>query len=149
LQSIETEKRNFVTRSKTYITMEPIMSATLGSSMSAVPCGRIIDFEKAELRRLPFQDSLYLWVRGRLPANGFDARLSPRIYQGRPDYWAIEVAAFAQVNPANDTGDLGDKGEGDLMFERSVPLTGITGTRGVTVIGANQEQRIDIDGEAF
>jgi hypothetical protein len=121
------------------------MSATLGSSMSAVPNGRIIDFEKAELRRMPFQDSLYLWVRGRLPAHGFDARLSPRIYQGRPDYWGIEVAAFAQ-NVGADSAVVNSDG---MMFERSVPLTGITGTRGVTVIGANQQQRIDIDGEAF
>jgi hypothetical protein len=134
------------------MTTEKIMSASPGGSISAVPNARIIDFEMAELRRVPFHDNLYLWVRGRLPAEGFDARLSPRIYHGRPDYWGIEVAAFATLKPANDAGDSGDaqgdKGDG-LMFERSVPLTGITGIRGVSVIGANQVQRIDIDGEAF
>jgi hypothetical protein len=125
------------------------MSATSGGSMSALPSARIINFEKAELRRLPFQDSLYLWVRGTLPAKGLDARLSPRIYHGRPDYWGIEVAVFSGKTPDNDTGDFDDRGDDTLIFERSVPLTGITGTRGVTVIGANQEQRIDIDSEAF
>jgi hypothetical protein len=122
------------------------MSGSLRDSLSMVPNGRIIEFEKAELRRVPFQDSLYLWVRGRLPASGFDARLAPRIYSdGRPEYWGIEVAAIASVTPANDAEDAGDS----LVFERSVPLTGITGTRGVTVIGANQVQRIDIDGGSF
>lgn len=43
------------------------MSSTLRGSLSTVPQGQIIDFERAELRRLPFQDSLYLWVKGRLP----------------------------------------------------------------------------------
>lgn len=126
------------------------MSGKQGSALSTVPLGQRIDFELAELRRMPFQDSLYLWVRGRLPAQGFDARLAPKIYQmGRPDYWDIEVAAFARIIAANDAG-LCDNDAGDeLIFERSVPLTGIIGTRGVTVIGANREQRIDIDSEAF
>lgn len=121
------------------------MSAMHGGSMSAASGARIIDFERAELRRLPFQDSLYLWVKGRLPAKGLEARLSPRIYHGRPDYWGIEVAVFASPAAANDSGVPAD----ELTFEKSVPLTGITGTKGVTVIGASQEQRIDIDGEAF
>ncbi len=121
------------------------MSAMHGGSMSAASGARIIDFERAELRRLPFQDSLYLWVKGRLPAKGLEARLSPRIYHGRPDYWGIEVAVFASPAAANDSGVPDD----ELTFEKSVPLTGITGTKGVTVIGASQEQRIDIDGEAF
>ena len=126
------------------------MSATLSGSLSTVPQGQIIDFEKAELRRMPFQDSLYLWVKGRLPAYGYDARLAPRIYKnGRPDYWVIEVAAFSSLTAANDVGGASSHSEESLSFERSVPLTGITGTRGVTVIGANHTQRIDIDGEAF
>lgn len=121
------------------------MNGTLSGSLSTVPQGQIIDFEKAELRRMPFQDSLYLWVKGRLPAQGFDARLAPRIYKnGRPDYWAIEVAAFNSLAAANDAGD-----SDSLIFERSVPLTGITGIKGVTVIGANHSQCIEIDGEAL
>jgi hypothetical protein len=122
------------------------MSGMLSGSLSTVPDGWVIDFEQAELRRMPFQDSLYLWVRGRLPAKGFDARLAPRVYNNeRPDYWGIEVAIFASA----DAADGGAQADDTLMFERSVPLAGITGTRGVTVIGANQAQRIDIDGEAF
>lgn len=119
------------------------MSGLPSGSLSMVPGGQIIDFERAELRRLPFQDSLYLWVRGRLPAAGLDARLSPRIYHGQPDYWGIEVAAIGGVAADNDVSDADGDG---LSFERSVPLAGITGTRGVAVIGASRSEQIDIDG---
>ena len=36
-----------------------------------------------------------------------------------------------------------------LTFERSVPLTGIIGFRGIAVIGANLVKRIEIVGEPF
>jgi hypothetical protein len=121
------------------------MTTPSGGSLSSVPNGRIVDFEIAELRRLPFQDSLYLWVRGKLPGIGYEAKLAPRVYHDRPDYWGIEVAVVKQPNPANDTGE----GEPSLNFERSVPLTGITGVRGITVIGANQVKRIEISNESF
>ncbi len=135
------------------------MNSASSGSLSSVPNGRIIDFETAELRKLPFQDSLYLWVRGSLPGIGLEARLAPRIYHDRPDYWGIEVAVIhapdtivprpATDSPANDclANDVG-VAEPKIVFERSVPLTGITGVRGITVIGANQVKRIDITGES-
>jgi hypothetical protein len=120
------------------------MTASTGGSLSSVPNGRIIDFDVAELRKVPFQDSLYLWVRGTLPGLGFEAKLAPRVYQYRPDYWGIEVAVVTQPTVANDVGI----GEVSLSFERSVPLTGITGVRGIAVIGANEVKRIEISGES-
>ena len=125
------------------------MNSASSGSLSSVPNGRIIDFEIAELRKLPFQDSLYLWVRGSLPETGFEARLAPRIYHDRPDYWGIEVAVIHAPNianpvPANDVGSVDET----LIFERSVPLIGITGVRGIAVIGANQVKRIEITGES-
>jgi hypothetical protein len=120
------------------------MSFSSTGSLSSVPTGRIIDFDLAELRKVPFQDSLYLWVRGKLPGTGFEARLAPRIYQERPDYWGIEVAIVHTLTPANDAEPAIDA----LVFERSVPLTGITGVKGITVIGANQVKRIDIADES-
>ncbi|MBK7161965.1 MAG: hypothetical protein IPH79_05420 [Sphingomonadales bacterium] len=53
------------------------MSGIAGSSLLGAPNGQIIDFERAELRRVPFQDSLYLWVSGKLPGPGFDVKLAP------------------------------------------------------------------------
>jgi hypothetical protein len=67
------------------------------------------------------------------------------MYFGRPDYWGIEVAAIASSGADNDGDGTGDS----LIFECSVPLAGVTGTRGVAVIGANQVARIDIVGESF
>lgn len=120
------------------------MSFSTTGSLSSVPNGRIVDFDIAELRKLPFQDSLYLWVRGKLPGIGFEARLAPRIYQERPDYWGIEVAIIHAPGATNHDA----QNSGDLIFERSVPLTGIVGVKGITVIGANQVKRIDIAGES-
>lgn len=120
------------------------MNSSSSGSLLSVSHGRIIDFELAELRRLPFQDSLYLWVRGTLPGEGYDVKLAPRFYHDRPDYWGIEVAIVAAPQPANDAAI----GEVSLEFERSVPLAGITGVRGITVIGANQVKRIEISDES-
>lgn len=121
------------------------MTSSKGGSLTSVPNGRIIDFEKAELRRLPFQDSLYLWVKGSTSGVGQDVKLAPRVYRDRPDYWAIEVTAITVPNPANDLGE----GQNPLDFERSIPLTGVTGRKGITVIGANQVKQIEITGESF
>ena len=72
------------------------MSGMAGSSLSSAPNGKIIDFDRAELRRVPFQDSLYLWVSARTTGSGTELQLAPRIYHDRPDYWGIEVVA---INP--------------------------------------------------
>jgi hypothetical protein len=118
------------------------MHSSMGGSLSSVPNGRIIDFEVAELRHVPMQDNLYLLVKGTMPSANFEVKLAPRVYYDRPDYWGIEVAMVA-LPPSDDTA-----AETRVEFEKSVPLSGITGNRGITVIGANQIKRIDIAGES-
>ena len=126
------------------------MNIAASGSLSSVPNGRIIDFEIAELKTLPFQDSLYLWVSGRMPAGSFEVTLAPRIYHDRPEYWGIEVAIVATQAAANDQKVVDAQvNEAPSMFERSVPLSGVTGSRGISVIGANQIKRIEITGESF
>ena len=126
------------------------MNIATSGSLSSVPNGRIIDFEIAELKTLPFQDSLYLWVSGRMPAGSFEVTLAPRIYHDRPEYWGIEVAIVATQAAANDQKVVDAQlNEAPSMFERSVPLSGVTGSRGISVIGANQIKRIEITGESF
>jgi hypothetical protein len=126
------------------------MNIAASGSLSSVPNGRIIDFEIAELKTLPFQDSLYLWVSGRMPARGLEVTLAPRIYHDRPEYWGIEVAVVAKPKAANDS-QIGavDAEPAAIMFERSVPLSGITGIRGISVIGANQIKRIEITSKSL
>lgn len=120
------------------------MSGMASGSLSSVPDGKIIDFDRAELRRVPFQDSLYLWVSARTPGARLELRLAPRIYHDRPEYWGIEVVAIQTQFAANDVGDS----DGGGLSERSVPLAGIIGTRGVKVIGASHCQIIEIDSES-
>jgi hypothetical protein len=135
--------------------LEHVMSSATSGSLSSVPNGRIIDFEVAELKTMPFQDHLYLWVKGRLPVGSFEVTLAPRIYHARPEYWGIEVAIVPKQSAANDqdasneTGTEPASSAAGAMFERSVPLTGVTGNRGITVIGANQVKRIEITGESL
>ena len=126
------------------------MNIAASGSLSSVPNGRIIDFEIAELKTLPFQDSLYLWVSGRMPTGSFEVTLAPRIYHDRPEYWGIEVAIVAKQAAASDQKVVdAQANETRAMFERSVPLSGVTGSRGISVIGANQIKRIEIAGESF
>jgi hypothetical protein len=125
--------------------LERTMIGMAGGLQYSMPNGQIIDFERAELRRVPSHDSLYLWVQGVLPGPGYEAKLAPRYHYSRPDYWDIEVTAVALRQQGHDAGE----GSTGLQFERSVPLTGITGYRGISVIGANQVARIDISEESF
>jgi hypothetical protein len=126
------------------------MSIASNGSLSSVPNGRIVDFEIAELKTLSFQESLYLWVSGTMPAGHFEVILAPRIYHDRPEYWGIEVTIVAAPALANDLRDIGPAAVAELtVFERSVPLTGITGSRGIAVIGANKVKRIEIAGESL
>lgn len=121
------------------------MAGSKSGSLSSVPNGRIIDFEEAELRRLPFQDSLYLWVKGSTSGEGQDVKLAPHVYRNKPEYWAIEVRAITTGHRASDS----EACENKLKYERSIPLTGVTGLKGITVIGANQVKQIEITGESL
>lgn len=113
-----------------------------GGSLSSVPNGQLIDFEVAELRHVPLQDSLYLWVRGMLPGLNFKASLAPRVYHDQPEYWAIEIAAVSMPTEIDADADK------SLQFERSIPLIGITGTKGIAVVGANQVKHIEVSSES-
>lgn len=115
------------------------MNQHMGGSLSTMPGSRIIDFDTAEIRTVPFQDSLYLWVSGTLPGPHLEVRLAPRHYTERPDYWAIEVAAIRPSGTRAHPIETHDP----QLFECAIPLIGVTGARGITVVGANRVQRIE------
>lgn len=116
------------------------MDRSSSGSLSTMPGSRIIDFDVAEIRTVPSQDSLYLWVSGILPGSDLEVRLAPRHYDDRPDYWAIEVAA---ARPSG-TGVHTNGSDEPQKFETAIPLIGVTGVRGITVVGANRVQRIEL-----
>jgi hypothetical protein len=115
------------------------MITTSNGSFSSLPNGRIIDFDLAEIRTVPFQDSLYLWVSGDLPDPELEVRLAPRYYTDCPEYWAIEVVAIRAATGSNDRDP-----QPKARFECAIPLVGVTGLLGITVVGANRVQRIDL-----
>ena len=63
-------------------------------------------------------------------------RLSPLIYVRRPEFWGIEVVGSVPgfCLPAI------------APYTVSLPLAGITGTKGVEVIGSNKRQKILVPG---
>lgn len=111
------------------------MQSFTAGSLSSVPQGRIIGFDGAELKRSPMQNGWFLSVSGVAPEAGKVARLAPRLYQERPDYWGIEVVAI-RLDAGGDDGPCSGK--------LSIPLEGITGLKGIAVIGANRVITLDV-----
>jgi len=61
--------------------------------------------------------------------------LSPLVYIRQPEYWGIEVVGRLRVGillPA------------EVPYEIPLPLSGITGTRGVEVIAANDSEKLEL-----
>jgi hypothetical protein len=86
-----------------------------------------------------FSPQYVLIVRGTKTYLNMDVDVRPRIYIRQPEYWGIEVV-----------GCLSGFGLPALAPHTvSIPLSGITGTEGIEVIGATRSERREIppDGE--
>lgn len=105
------------------------MSSQQPRSISSAPNGRLVDFEEAVIKSGFVGGTRFLRVRGTMPDDGLVAKLAPRIYSAKPDWWVIEVVGMANR-----------QAEG-RAFEASVPIDGVTGTEGILVIGAAREER--------
>lgn len=116
------------------------MTFTSLPSRASVRGARLIDFQTAKLTFQPVAGGLHLCVEGELTTGDLDARLAPRHYSDVPNYWAIEVVAV-QVSPPADANGAAGKPD---RFACSIALTDFVGLRGITVVGANRVQRIDI-----
>lgn len=96
---------------------------------------RIINFTKARI--VPgFAGGWFLIVSGTKPCLNMTVRLSPLIYIRQPEYWGIEVVGSV---PGFCLTAL-------APYTVSIPLAGITGTKGIEVIGANKKQKIVVPG---
>ena len=96
---------------------------------------RLIEFEKAEVRPGFVSETYFLVVTGNAPCMNMQVSLEPLTYVQQPEYWGIEVVGCL-------TGGICLTAE--LPFLASIPLAGITGTRGIEVIGAEHTQKIDV-----
>lgn len=95
---------------------------------------RLIDFEHAEVVPGFITGTFFLVVSGTKPYLNMKVRLSPLIYIRRPEYWGIEVV-----------GSLPGIGlPATAPYHVFIPLSGITGTKGIEVIGVTRRKKIKV-----
>lgn len=97
-------------------------------------CDRI-DFEDAQVIGGFVNDTYFLFVSGKKPNLNMKVRLLPRVYVQRPEYWGIDLVGCVE-------GDVSLPATGPYVV--SLPLGGITGTKGVAVIGKTKGMKLDV-----
>lgn len=98
---------------------------------------RLIDFETAEVRPGIVNGTFFLVVTGTKPCFNMQVSLSPLIYVQCPEYWEIEVTACIPGGiclPAT------------APFTEAIPLAGITGSKGIELVGANKREQFKVSG---
>lgn len=97
---------------------------------------RLVDFERVEILTLEsFPPQFVLNVTGTKPYSNMEVELIPLVFVRQPEYWGIEVVGRLR-------GGIGLPVL--ARYAVSLPLTGITGTEGVEVIGANRSEKIKV-----
>ncbi len=117
----------------------------LKAGMIAAPgkSGRVnaVDFDAAELRAGPtLGQGLYLIVSGPTPEPGAYIRLLPVLGDTQPEYQQIELTWDTRA--ANDH----DVSMGVERYEKSMPLSGLSGTKGIELVGANRTKKFNLTG---
>ena len=108
----------------------------LAEQPAAQSC-RLINFDKAEVRPGFVSGTWILIVSGVAPCANMEVSLMPLIYVRCPEYWGIEV--------------VGCLPQGFCLtalkpYTVSIQLTGITGSQGIEVIGANKTEKFEVKG---
>jgi hypothetical protein len=97
---------------------------------------RLINFERAQILALrSFPPQFVLRVTGTKPYLNMEVELVPLVFIRQPEYWGIEVVGRLP-------GGIGLPAL--APYDVSIPLSGITGTRGIEVIGATRSKRIEL-----
>jgi hypothetical protein len=89
---------------------------------------RLIDFEKVEIRPGFVSKTWILIVSGTKPYVNMEVELQARLYIRRPEYWGIEVIGCLHGIALPTTA----------AYSVSMQLNGVTGTKGIEVIGATR-----------
>jgi hypothetical protein len=105
------------------------------AALPAAESVRRLDFERAEVVTLESDPPQFvLFVRGTKPYLNMEVELSPFVYLRQPEYWELEVL-----------GRLRGLGLPALApYTASLRLAGVTGTKGVEVVGATRRARFDV-----
>jgi hypothetical protein len=97
---------------------------------------RRINFDSCEVvGNFPGGDVLI--VRGQAPCLNMIVALVPMIYINCPEYWGIEVIGYLPGSFCLTAMQ---------PFVLTIPLAGITGSRGIEVLGARRSEQIEVDG---
>lgn len=96
---------------------------------------RLIDFEKVEIQCDSATKKCTLIVSGIAPCVNMRVDLIPRVYITQPEYWGIEVVGclsggicLTALRP----------------YVAIISLEGITGTKGIEVIGATRSEKREV-----
>lgn len=108
---------------------------SLFSSLPAPQSCRLMDFESAEVLAETPLGYPALFVHGEKPYEAMTVTLQPLFYVRQPEYWGIEIVGCLPSGAFPDvTGS----------YVVILPLVGVTGTRGIEIIGATGSKRIDV-----
>jgi len=105
-------------------------------SIAATEHHRLLGFDSVEVS--PGPDGGYtLTVSGTMPCGNMEASLSPRAYVRCPEHWGIEVVGYLPEG-------LCFTSEGH--YRETIALAGITGSRGIEVIGSSKSETREVPG---
>ncbi|HEU0013614.1 MAG TPA: hypothetical protein VFQ45_08005 [Longimicrobium sp.] len=111
------------------------MSQQSHASARAEPACRTIEFDDAEVIRVG--RDYFLIVRGTKPCANMRVSLTPLVYIQCPEYWGIEVIGCVPNGICI---------EATAPYVEAMWLTGVIGSRGIEVIGANKTEQFDVPG---
>ncbi|MEP2379500.1 hypothetical protein, partial [Parasphingorhabdus sp.] len=98
---------------------------------------------RAEVRAGPtLGDGLYLVVSGPVPDIPAQIKLRPVLNDLAPEYRRIEIVSESQPEAGVAGNKNGDKRGG--KYERSMPLSGLSGTKGIELVGSNGTRKFDL-----
>lgn len=98
---------------------------------------RLVQFESASVQPGIIPNTFFLTVHGTKRCSNMRVELIPLIYTKCPEWWGIEVVGCLPSGtclPAT------------APFSVTIPLAGITGSKGVEILGANKKQQEKVAG---
>lgn len=120
-----------------FLGVKTFREVQMSSSTEHKPEWVPVDFESATIQTNPSKSKVLI-VKGQTPSSsseGSPVKLQPVKYVVRPEYWRIDVlwdradAIFQSLN----------------SYEAPpLDLTGVTGTKGIEVVGKDRSEKIDV-----
>ncbi len=106
-------------------------------SLPAPSSCKLIDFEKVEIVPGIVSGTYFLVVSGTKPCCNMEVWLTPLIYIDCPEYWGIEIVACLPGGICLPT---------IAPFTATIPLAGVTGSKGIEVLGASKSEKHEVPG---